>query len=252
MSLRQLAHLIKVHHGTIGKWETGRLMPTAERLTTIFDALKVEESERERLLAMIPRPGPGEVVAGVPSTGRQLAQLIGYERAATRITEVAPMLLPGILQTREYAWAFLSAGPDTERRVKLRTERAEILTRDELPVELHVIVHEEALTRPVAPPEVMREQLRHLLRMAKRPNITIQVVPANTPGAMPSLLGPFIVLEFADAPPVVHLEHYRAGVFLWEYGDVRSFMVAADEMTQKAMTPARSAMAIAGLAKESR
>jgi Domain of unknown function (DUF5753) len=58
----------------------------------------------------------------------------------------------------------------------------------------------------------MAEQLQHLLRMAELSNVTIQVVLSGAPTWMPSLLGPFIVLGFDDAPPVVHLEHYRAGV----------------------------------------
>jgi Domain of unknown function (DUF5753) len=53
-----------------------------------------------------------------------------------------------------------------------------------------------------------------LLRMAGLPNVTIQVVPADAPGSMPSQSGPFIVLEFADVPPVGHPEHYRVGVYL--------------------------------------
>jgi hypothetical protein len=91
--------------------------------------------------------------------------------------------------------------------------------------------------------------MQHLQRMAELPNVTIQVVPADAAGSMPSLSGPFIVLEFADAPPVVHLEHYRAGLFLWEDGDVRSFIAAAGWMAQKAMTPAGSAVVIADLAR---
>jgi transcriptional regulator with XRE-family HTH domain len=252
MGLRELARKAGVDHAMLSRCETGHRTPSVEYLTKVLDALGVEDPEREELLEMVRRTGPGEVIPGVPASGRQLAQLIGYERAAVRITQVAPLLVPGILQTREYAQALLSEEPAVKRLVRLRMERTEILTRDEGPVELHAIVHEEALTRQIAPPDVMAEQMQHLLRMAERPNVTIQVVPSGAATWMPSLLGPFIVLGFEDAPPVVHLEHYRSGVFLWEDGDVRSYLAAASRMTDKAMTPARSAEVLAQLERESR
>jgi transcriptional regulator with XRE-family HTH domain len=170
MPLRDLADRTGISFGTLGRYETGRRRPSVEKLAEVLDALNVENSEREHLLEMVRREGPGEVVAGVPTMGRQLAHLTGYERAAIRITQVALAVVPGILQAREYAHALLAEEPDVKRRVRLRMERAEILTRDEEPVELHVIVHEEALTRPVVPPEVIRQQMQHLLRMAERPN----------------------------------------------------------------------------------
>jgi transcriptional regulator with XRE-family HTH domain len=248
VGLRELARRTGIDHSALSRYESGHRTPSSEQLAKILDSLAVESAERERLLALARRDGPGELVTGIPSIGRQLAQLIGYERAATRITEVAPLLIPGILQTRDYARAVLGEGPDTDLRVRLRVERAEILTRAEHPVELRVIVHVEALTRPVAPPEIVRMQLLHLLHMAELPNITVQVVPDHATGWMPSLAGPFIVIEFDGAPPLVHLEHFRASAFLWEDTDVRSFVAAAKEITHTAMTPARSTEVIAMIA----
>jgi transcriptional regulator with XRE-family HTH domain len=249
-TLRDLAGLTGLSYGTIAKYERGRLTPSTEAMEKLLDALGVDGPERERLLAMVRRHGPGEVVAGVPSTGRQLAQLIGYERAASRITNVAPLLIPGILQTRDYARAVIGDGPDTDLRVRLRVERAEILTRTESPVELHAIIHEEALTRRVAAPEIICSQLKHLLRMAELPNVTLQVVPDDVVGALPSLAGPFMVIESEGMPPLVHLEHYQAASSLWDAEDVRSYLAAAKEIAQKAMTPARTAEIIAHIAEQ--
>ena len=248
IGLRELERRTGIDHGVLSRWESGRRIPSPDFLVRLLDALDVEDQEREQLLAMVQRPGPGKLVAGVPSAGRQLAQLIGHERAATRITEVALTLVPGILQTRDYARAVIGDWLDTDRRVRMRMERSEILTRTEDPVELRVIVHVQALTSLVAPPAVMAEQMQHLRRMAELPNVTIQVVPDDVPGWMPSLAGPFIVIEFSEETPIVHVEHYRGGVFVWEPDDVRSFMTAADEMAEKAMTLARSAEVIAQLA----
>jgi hypothetical protein len=232
------------------RYEIGRPTPTPERLDQILDALDVEDSERERLLAMARRHGrPGEVVAGVPSAGRQLSQLIGYERTANRITEVGPLLVPGLLQTADYARAVLGERPGLTRALALRMERAEILTRAEHPVQLRAMLHVEALARLIAPPAVMREQMLHLLRMAELPNVTIQIVTGYAGWWMPTMASPFIVIEFVEADPIVHIEHYRGGAFLWEPEDVRSYAAAADEIARRAMTPARSAEVIAEMEK---
>jgi transcriptional regulator with XRE-family HTH domain len=245
-SQRELATLLGWQtNAQLSRYESGGRRPSTEVLERILDALDVEDPERERLLALVRREGPGELVAGVPSTGRHLAQLIGLERAARRVTEVAPLVVPGLLQTRAYANVMLGEDPDTDRRVALRMERAEILTRAEHPVELRAFIHIEALTRPMASPEVMSEQRAHLLSRAKLPNVTIQVVPTDLHGwPSPSLAGPFILIESSDASPIVHIEHYRGGAFVWEPEDVRSYAAAVDKIAQRAMTPARTAKVI--------
>jgi hypothetical protein len=250
LGLREAARLIGISHSTLARYEMGGRAPSPKQLAKILDAYKVDDPHREQLLAMIRRDAPARLVSGVPSTGLHLAQLIGFERAATRITDVSPLMIPGLLQTRSYAQVVLSKVPDTDRRVRMRMERAEIITRPEQPVQLRAIIHQEALTSRIAPPEVMGDQLRHLLTMTTLPNVTIQVVPDSAPGWLPSHVGPFILLEFAEAPSVVHVEYYRTSVFLWDTEDVRGFLAAADRITQAAMTPARTTEIIKELTKE--
>ena len=247
---RELATLLGwPTNAQLSRYESGDRRPSADVLERILDALDVKDPEREQLLAMVRRDSPGELVTGVPSTGRQLAQLLGYERAASRITDVAPLRFPGLLQTPDYARAVLGDSPDTDKRVTLRIERAEILTRAAHPVQLHALIDSTVLTRPIAPPLVMRKQLRHLLQMAALPTVTVQIIPADAPGRSPHQAGPFILIEFAESTPIVHLEHYRASAFLWQDDDVRSYVAAVDQIAQKAMTPTRTAEVIADTEK---
>jgi hypothetical protein len=88
-----------------------------------------------------------------------------------------------------------------------------------------------------------------LLSMAKLPNVTIQLVQGYDRWWLPSLAGPFIVIELAEETPIVHIEHYRGGAFIWAPQEVHSYVAAAEEITQKAMTPARTAEVIAELAE---
>ena len=239
-----------VSNANISHWETGGRLIPPDRLTALLDALEVDDDQRERLVGLRRRAeGPGELVSGVPSIGTHLTQLIKLEQTARKITDLSPQLIPGLLQTSDYARAVLGDGPDTDARVALRMGRRDVLTRRRDPVELHAIIESEVLTRPVAPPEVMVEQLHHLLTLTERPNITLQAIPSTRPGFHPGLLGPFILLEFPSASPVVHLEHYRSSGFLWEPEDVSQFMAAAEEVKEKAMTPDRTSEVIREIAK---
>lgn len=246
LTTRSLGEAINSSAANVSNWERGERLPNEERLLQLLDALSASDDERERLLGLRRQAnGPGQLVSGAPSIGEQLARLIEHEQVARRITDVAPLLIPGLLQTSDYARATLAHQRDIEMRATLRVGRREVLTRGRNPVELIALIDSEVLVRPIAPPDVMAEQLRHLLKMGELPNITIQLVSSTTPRYTPMLTGPFILFEFATAEPVVHVEHYRASAFLWEEEDVRGFVSAAEAIHNAAMTPADTARVIA-------
>lgn len=235
LTTRALADLIDSSAANISNWERGDRLVSEERLTQLLDALEANDDERERLLGLRRQAqGPGQLVSGTPSIGAQLTRLIEHELVARRITDVAPLLIPGLLQTSDYARATLAGLHDVDTRVTLRVGRRDVLTRTRQPAELLALIDSEVLVRPIAPPEVIADQLHHLLKMAALPNVTIQLV-AKTPGYNPMLAGPFILLEFATATPIVHLEHYRASAFLWEEEDIQGFVEAAREVHSSAM-----------------
>lgn len=246
MTTRALAEVIGASAANISNWERGERLPSEERLTQLLEALRASDDERERLLGLRRQAnGPGQLAAGAPSIGEQLARLIEHEQVARRITDVAPLVIPGLLQTSDYARATLGRLRDIETRVALRVGRRDVLTRTRQPAELVALIDSEVLVRPIAPPPVMVDQLHHLLKMAELPNVTVQIVPSTTPGYNPLLAGPFILLEFPTAPPIVHLEHYRASATLWEGEDVQEFITAAEEVHDIAMSPAKSVQFIA-------
>ena len=245
LTTRALAEMIGSSAANISNWERADRLINEERLVQLLDALDASDDERERLLGLRRQAeGPGQLVSGTPTIGTQLARLIEHEQVARRITDVAPLLIPGLLQTSDYARATLRGHKDVDTRVALRVGRRDVLTRTRQPAELIAFIDSEVLVRPIAPPEVIADQLHHLLRMAELPNVTIQLVQSTTPMYTPILAGPFILLEFATATPIVHLEHYWSSAFLWEEEDVRGFIDAADEIRNVAMTPADSIAAI--------
>lgn len=117
--------------------------------------------------------------------------------------------------------------------------------RSRNPVNFVALLDAEVLVRPIAPPDVMADQLRHLLRMSELRTVTVQIVSTTVPGYHPGLAGPFELIEFAQASPIVLLDHHRSSAFLWDEEDVQEFVKAAAQIREAAMTPAETAEVIA-------
>lgn len=248
LSTRALGERLGISSANFTHWETGARLPSEVRLVQVLDELDPGHDERERLLGLHRKAsGPGELVAGAPSIGQQLVQLIEYEQVASRLTDVAPLMIPGLLQTEDYARAAFADVTDVDTRVALRIGRQRVITRTKQPVDFTAFIDSEALVRPVAPPDMMADQLRHLLEMGQRDNIDIRLVSSMHPGYGPMLAGPFMLIEFPSASPVVHLEHHRASAFLWEEDDIKSFSTAVEKISEMAMTSAATAEAIASI-----
>ncbi|MGH3861163.1 helix-turn-helix domain-containing protein [Actinokineospora sp.] len=250
LTLRAVESRAGISNAKISFWETGQRLASQGDLTLVLDAIGATGDDRERLLGKwrAATEEPGQLLSGAPRVAAALAQLIEQEQAARRITTVSPLLMPGLLQISSYAREIFGEGADANTRLAIRMGRQEILTRPRNPVELHALIDAEVLSRPVATAEAMADQLRHLLRMAKLPNVTIQIVPSTKRGYSMHMAGAFILFEFPSAAPIVHLEHYRASATLWDDEDVSCFAAAAAEVAERAMTPARSAEVIAELA----
>lgn len=112
LNTRQMAEMVGVSNANISHWETGNRLVPLERLAAYLDALAITGDDRERVLGLRRRAGgPGDLGAGIPSVGPRLTQLIEYETTAKRIIHWAPLALPGLLQTSDYARAFLKVVP---------------------------------------------------------------------------------------------------------------------------------------------
>lgn len=142
----------------------------------------------------------------------RLLQFIEYEAAAVITRNFEPLLIPGLLQTEEYARAVIRQfyeHPTAERLdslMELRMKRQELLDRADPPL-LFFILDEAVIRRLVGGKAVMRRQVRQLAEMASRPNVTVEVVPFGA-GVHAGMNGSFVVLEFPDAEDddVLYLE----------------------------------------------
>jgi transcriptional regulator with XRE-family HTH domain len=128
-------------------------------------------------------------------------QFIGFEHEASSITIWHNEVVPGLLQTTDYARHIIAnygliepiAPGVVERLLRVRLQRQQLLTRDP-PVELSVVLDEACLRRRIGAEQVMYDQLKHLAELAARPNITVRILPLD---AQHAVLGPaFLVFHF--------------------------------------------------------
>jgi transcriptional regulator with XRE-family HTH domain len=223
---------------------SGIRSPDLDRLLRLYG---VEDRERSRLLALAHQARQrawweayGDALPDAYET------YIGFEAEASRILWYEAQLVPGLLQTDEYASAIMRAELADDRpeiisqRVTVRMGRQAVLTRDPRP-ELRVVIDEDVLRRPIGGPEVLRRQLRRLVEASERPTITIQVLPFSV-GAHRGLAGSFVILEFAGDydQPLVYCEGLTGGVFRNKPEEFRRYLMSFESLRAAALSPKES------------
>jgi transcriptional regulator with XRE-family HTH domain len=227
--------------------------PDLVRLLACYQAT---DADRARMLALA---GQGRQRAWWEAYGNALPSgyetLIAMEADATSIFTYEAQVVPGLLQTVEYASAVIQADgvyDDPEvlnDRIRVRMARQEVLIR-EPPPDLVAILDEAVLRRPIGGPAVLHRQLLRLLETGDRPTTTIQVLPFSA-GAHRALAGSFIVLEFAGGPDhqMVYSEGLTGGVFRNKPEELRSYLMSFEALRHAALGPKDSAEFIGELAR---
>ncbi|MEV6481278.1 helix-turn-helix transcriptional regulator [Streptomyces sp. NPDC051576] len=182
---------------------------------------------------------------------------IGLETDAASLRVYDPQVVPGLLQTREYAEALITgalpetASADVEKRVQVRLRRQERISAPENPLRLWTVMDESALRRVVGNRSLMRDQLEHLVEQSQLPHVTVQVIPFDM-GAHPGLNGQYAILEFPDAADssVVYIEGVTSDLYLEKANDVQKYSVMYEHLRAQALNVDQSRQFIADAAKE--
>jgi transcriptional regulator with XRE-family HTH domain len=177
---------------------------------------------------------------------------VAAEREATSLRTWQSTLVDGFLQTEEYARAVLGtrmgAGEDEiEQMVAGRLGRQAILHRDAPPL-LWVVLDEAVLRRPIGGRPVMAQQLDHLVQMAQRPNIMIQIIPLEA-GAHEGASGAFVIADCKNAPSVVYLETALTGLVIDRPEDVATVTLIYETLRGEALPRAGSLEMLKEVAK---
>ncbi|HET9254282.1 MAG TPA: helix-turn-helix transcriptional regulator [Pseudonocardiaceae bacterium] len=181
---------------------------------------------------------------------------LGLEAEASKISTYESDLVPGLLQTEQYASGVLSAYPlrttpeEMERAVDLRRDRQARLT-DSNPLTLDAVISETVLRRSIGSATVMREQLEHLITMTERANITLRLLPF-TAGQHPGLDGAFSVLEFPDPDDgrIVTVETMTSTLYIEKPRDIGIYRLAFDQIRSAALGPEETTEVITATARE--
>jgi transcriptional regulator with XRE-family HTH domain len=252
LSVRKVGELLDWQASKISRMETGKYGTKPEDVASLLALYGVTSKERSRLLKLAERgdePGWWEVAR---TLSRESKLLIRLESEASCVFEFQPLLIPGLLQTPDYARAVMKfsgvEGADAETRIAARLSRQTILTRDE-PPSYHAIVDETVIRRTLGSKRVMVHQLRRMLEAAEQPNVTLQVVPFSH-GGYAGLNGSFVLLDFVQSRSVVCLEQSITGTFLEEADQLAFYRRRVESLEAVAMSTAKSADFVARVATE--
>jgi transcriptional regulator with XRE-family HTH domain len=186
-----------------------------------------------------------------------LLQLIEYESVASAVRQFESMFIPGILQTEEYARAVIQdyyderPGSDRLRAlVELRVRREELLDGENAPA-FQFMLDEAAVRRLVGGSSVMRRQLRRLIEVAEKPNVTLEIIPFSA-GLHPGMKGPFEVIEFADPSDndIVFLESPRGDIISDNPEETLIYREAFERLGKSSLGPKDSLTRLGRIADE--
>jgi transcriptional regulator with XRE-family HTH domain len=242
MSQTTLAEVLSYSGALVAKVETCERRPSldfARRCDAVFGA----EGRFERIQRRISR----ETV--VP----WFRDWTGVEQEATALRWFEPLYVPGLLQTEGYARAILAGAglfgaDEIEQQVLARLDRQAVLTRDRPPL-LTAVVDEYVLRRRIGGPDVMHEQLRHLVKLGSSlPRVRIQVVPLSA-AAYPGLDGPFVIATSQIGEDIVYLEGQRHGQVIDRAEYVRQLVEVWESIRGEALSQQQSLEVIAEVAE---
>lgn len=257
VTTRALAARLEIAKTRLLRYESGEVLPPLEEMARYLGKLSVSRSETERILEQA-RDAHSAVDDSTLSTygsgvHQELATLAEFESTAAKIVEVAPLLVPGLLQTREYASAVLGgfAPDETENKLSVRLQRQEMF-KQRRPPRLLAIIGEFALREPIGGSGVLRDQLDALVDAAGNDHISIRVLKAGSAAVHAGHHGEFMLFDYDDkARPLVHIEGYFTSSFNTNPKLVATYQRTVDDLLSRALSDDESVEFIKALHGES-
>ncbi len=231
LTIAEAARLMEWSEARLQRLETGNLPPDKIRTIDIRELCRLYSFDDTLTSALIGLAQQVDAKSWFHEFGDLIPEdfdlYVGLESSARLLISVQPVLIPGLLQTADYARVLIresypgASESEIERRVELKMQRQKVITRKSHPVNLEVVIHEAALRRVIGSQRIMNAQLRHLAEVGKLPNVTILILPdsAGVPGG--SAIGPYIILDFGQdkngqpiEPSMVYVEGFVGDVYL--------------------------------------
>ncbi|MFJ8033715.1 helix-turn-helix domain-containing protein [Streptomyces sp. NPDC096032] len=254
----EAAQLVGWHQSKVSRIETGASGVKPADLRLLLDAYGVRDGHLRELLLML--AGPEEAGGGnrwwhayrgvLPPTYRDF---ISLESQASTMRTLETTVVPGLLQTAEYASAVTRAAVNDldeehlDALVEVRLARQDVL-RSHPPLELSAVLDEAVLRREVGGPEVMARQRERLEEAARLPQVRLQVLPFGA-GAHVGLTGPFVIFSFPSTSDldVVVVDQLTSSLYLERKEDLMAYSQAFKSLQDQALSPEDSLDYIAGI-----
>lgn len=245
LSGTELAAKIGIHQATWSKIECGKTKISPNVLTRTVDMLNIPAgvaAQLEALRQKADKPGWWQDYGDILSEAVQM--LIELEADASWIRTYEGEVIPGLLQTRAYAERIITAGlphmrvADIDRYLELRMKRQKRLSEG---LRLTAIVGEAAIRQQVGGPAVLYEQLRHLVRVVREHDVTVQVVPFAA-DAHAALGDAFVIIQWPDEtdPEAVYVDGVTSWTVHERSGVIRSYLHAFGSVQSQALAPRES------------
>jgi len=256
----QVAHEMDWSLSKIIRIEGASSSISANDLKALLSLYGITESERVDSLLTLAKAGRERSwwSAYRDAAPSLLLQLIEYESVASAIRQFETLFIPGILQTEEYARAVIQnyyddEGPGSDKLralVELRVRREGLLNSEHSP-SFNFMLDEAAVSRLVGGSSVMRSQLRRLIAVAEKPNVTVEIVPFSA-GLHPGMRGPFEIIEFVDSldKDIVFVETPRGDIISDDPKETKSYRDAFDRLEKASLGPRDSLALLARIAEE--
>jgi transcriptional regulator with XRE-family HTH domain len=258
LTIDEVAKGLECSVSKVSRLETGQGIPYLRDVRDLLDRYGVTDpAHRDRLMRWV-REGNrqgwwddfSDVLAPDPEDPLlpdNLSRYVALEQDASKVFIFETIVVPGPLQTEDYARVILNTLSTadkiaTDRLVELRMRRQRRLYAEEDPLTAHVILDEAVLHRTVGGRHVMRDQLKRLLTDAQRSNITLQVLPFRI-GAHRAVAGSFVVLMFADTDDndLVYIEGHVGDLYLEKEHDVGVYKQMLDVLVGQCLSAEQSA-----------
>lgn len=260
LTLTEVAKTVEVNQGSLSRIETGERGTTPVLVKALLDAYGVTDAEtREDILDLVradqaqSKPWWRKYSAVINTT--QYGGYLALEASANTFRNYEPQLVPGLLQTSDYAREVITAmrvdldAKQIEALVTVRMGRQAILQGEGAP-KLWAVIDEAALRRIAGSPAVLKGQLEHLLALAKRPNITVQLLKFAA-GFHPGLYGSFMLMGFPEPnPDVVWVENLTNSVYFEDSADVDRYTEVFDHLRARALGPPETRARLGTMIKE--
>ena len=247
LTAEQVAEELLCSPSKVSRMETGQRAATPRDVRDLCRIYGVTDDAEVALLMDMAREGRQQAW-WQPFELEYFATFVGLEQAAASLSYYMSAIVPGLLQTADYARAMLASALPAEfnpaefnaergdELIDVRLRRQQVLTRDP-PLQISAVLDEAVLHRVVGGPAVMAAQLRHLVEASDMPNVAVQVIPFAA-GAHPAMDDLFTILDFQNvAPPMVYIEGLMGWLYIEREHEVARYRRIFEHLRSIALSP---------------